>query len=132
MAQKVCPVVFRVSTGGVDILAFRHPSAGKQFVKGSINDGETSIEAAIRELKEESGITAGSDLFAIGQASIGEPSNDWLFFAAEGAGLSERWEHQTENDFGHEEGTCNRCIVSRCDAGGTAAGHQEPQLRRRN
>lgn len=39
MAHKVCTVVPRISNGVAEILAFRHPSAGKQFVKGSIEEG---------------------------------------------------------------------------------------------
>lgn len=99
MAHKVCPVVTRISDGVAELLAFRHPSAGNQFVKGSIEKGETAPDAAIRELKEESGITAACGLIDLGQASIG--SAVWHFFTVRLEGLPHRWEHQTQDDFGH-------------------------------
>ena len=99
MAQKVCPVVYRVSEGFTEILAFHHPLAGKQFVKGGIEAGETALDAAIRELKEESGITAVSDLIDFGEATIG--SAEWHFFALTANNLPHRWSHQTQDDFGH-------------------------------
>jgi 8-oxo-dGTP pyrophosphatase MutT (NUDIX family) len=101
MAQKVCPVVFRRSDGAVELLAFKHPSAGNQFVKGSIEDGELAPQAARRELQEESGITTDCCFLDLGQAQVGNPSSVWHFFAVELDGLPRRWEHQTEDDFGH-------------------------------
>lgn len=99
MAQKVCPVVYRVSDGFTEILAFHHPSAGKQFVKGGIEAGETALHAAIRELNEESGITPESDLIDLGEATIGPAV--WHFFALTADDLPQRWSHQTQDDFGH-------------------------------
>ncbi len=54
---KVCPVVIRSGELGAEILMFRHPLAGLQLVKGTVekSDRDTFI-AAKRELKEESGI----------------------------------------------------------------------------
>ncbi|HVM37935.1 MAG TPA: NUDIX domain-containing protein [Sphingomicrobium sp.] len=101
MAEKVCPVVFRTSRGATEVLAFRHPSAGKQFVKGTIEEGEPGRQAAIRELREESGITTDRQLLDLGQALIGAQSALWHFFAVEVEGLPESWEHQTDDDFGH-------------------------------
>jgi len=48
--EKACPVVLRVSKEILEVLAFIHPSAGKQFVKGTIENGETPQQAAEREL----------------------------------------------------------------------------------
>ena len=40
--RKVCPVVLRGTTAdGIDILAFRHPLAGAQLVKGTIEIAES-------------------------------------------------------------------------------------------
>lgn len=58
--QKACPIVYRRCDGGAEVLAFIHPSAGKQFVKGTIEPGETPLDAADRELWEESGLTVRS------------------------------------------------------------------------
>jgi len=55
MREKVCPVVHQQVDGVLEVLAFRHPSAGNQFVKGTIEDGEPPPTAALRELREESG-----------------------------------------------------------------------------
>ena len=49
---KACPVVLQ----GSKLLVFRHPSAGIQLVKGTIESGEGPEAAALRELREESGI----------------------------------------------------------------------------
>ena len=54
-ADKACPVVFRDSSLQ-QILAFEHPKAGLQLVKGRIEPGENARAAALRELEEEAGI----------------------------------------------------------------------------
>ncbi len=101
MPQKVCPVVFRLVDGDAQLLSFRHPSAGNQFVKGTVKEGELASEAAIRELEEESGIATHLILVELGRAPIGKRGTIWHFFGAEVEGLPERWEHQTRDDFGH-------------------------------
>jgi 8-oxo-dGTP pyrophosphatase MutT (NUDIX family) len=53
--KKVVPVILRHPTQSLEILAFRHPLAGSQLVKGTIEQGEKYDEAAIRELFEETG-----------------------------------------------------------------------------
>jgi len=99
MAEKVCPVVIREEAGVTRLLAFDHPTAGKQFVKGSIEDDETALEAATRELEEESGIVAAGDVLDLGEAPIG--SSVWHLFALRVTDLPERWDHRTRDDFGH-------------------------------
>jgi 8-oxo-dGTP pyrophosphatase MutT (NUDIX family) len=99
MAPKVCPIVSRMSDGTPELLAFQHPSAGRQFVKGGINDGESPSEAALRELEEESGIVASPDPVEVGEVRIG--SNVWHFFAVKAEGVPDRWDYQTRDDFGH-------------------------------
>lgn len=101
MRGKVCPVVHRRINGVLEILAFRHPTAGKQFVKGSVEDGEPLAVAALRELREESGYRPDAAPRFLGQASIGAPATPWSFFAVEASGLPENWDHQTEDDLGH-------------------------------
>ena len=56
-ADKACPVVLRRGQT-LEILAFEHPLAGLQLVKGSVEPGEPTDVAAVRELFEEAGITA--------------------------------------------------------------------------
>lgn len=97
---KACPIVLRKTAGGLDALAFRHPMAGKQLVKGTINAGETAQHAAQRELFEESGLCATGALDCLGKAQIGT-SEVWAFYVAMSKGLPDRWKHQTLDDHGH-------------------------------
>ena len=56
IATKACPVVFQDSSA-LRLLVFRHSAAGIQVVKGSIEAGEQASDAALRELREEAGIS---------------------------------------------------------------------------
>jgi hypothetical protein len=38
--QKACPIVTTATKHWLEVLAFRHPSAGNQFVKGTIQQGK--------------------------------------------------------------------------------------------
>ena len=49
-------MVARQHQGHRKILAFAHPQAGHQFVKGTIEPGESAGAVAQRELHEEAGI----------------------------------------------------------------------------
>lgn len=53
--DKACAVVLR-DRGVLEILAFEHPLAGLQLVKGSVEAGESTCATAVRELMEEAGI----------------------------------------------------------------------------
>jgi 8-oxo-dGTP pyrophosphatase MutT (NUDIX family) len=99
--QKACPIVFRVVKGRREVLAFQHPSAGRQFVKGTIESQESPAEAAVRELKEESGLLLPTPMVSVGQCQIGPERNLWHFFYAEAKGLPDRWSHHTADDHGH-------------------------------
>ncbi|WP_332701490.1 NUDIX domain-containing protein [Devosia sp.] len=59
MTAKVCAVPYRRPPSGFEVLAFRHPLAGNQFVEGTLEAGEDPAEGAYRELQEESGLTLG-------------------------------------------------------------------------
>lgn len=52
---KVWPCVLRYQAGW-QILAFTHPLAGRQLVKGTLESGESLEQGALRELFEESGL----------------------------------------------------------------------------
>lgn len=54
--DKACPIVVRHIEEQSEILVFSHPLAGTQLVKGSIEAGESSMEASERELMEEAGV----------------------------------------------------------------------------
>ncbi len=100
LVAKVCPVVIRGTEGAEEILAFVHPLAGLQLVKGTLEAGETIEEGAVRELFEESGVKgepglelASSDGIASGQ--------EWFFIRVEVGDLPHNWDHHTLDDGGH-------------------------------
>ena len=78
--EKVCPVIFRENNGLRQILAFRHPLAGLQIVKGTIEEGENSHFAALRELAEESGITSVSNCEFKGDSDEITENQTWYFY----------------------------------------------------
>lgn len=100
--EKVFPLLFRKIEENTELLAFRHPSAGKQFVKGTIEANESPQEAAVRELREESGVVLQDPLEYLGETIMPRHRQYWYFFIAEAVGLPSQWEHQTEDDFGHK------------------------------
>ena len=55
LVHKVVPILLR-RRERLEILAFRHPQAGTQLVKGTLENGEKAEDATLRELAEESGI----------------------------------------------------------------------------
>lgn len=98
MPEKACPLVIRLAGGRRQVLAFIHPHAGRQFVKGSIEPGETPGQAAARELAEESGIRLGAAPIPLGAFMIG--AQRWHFFDCPASNLPDRWQHRTEDGGG--------------------------------
>ncbi|HBO0858111.1 NUDIX domain-containing protein [Pseudomonas aeruginosa] len=100
-ADKSCPVVLR-GRETLEILAFEHPLAGLQLVKGSVEPGEPTDLAAIRELKEEAGIQSTV------KRNLGEwrsivTGHKWTFHECHVAQvLPDTWVHFAEDDGGHE------------------------------
>jgi ADP-ribose pyrophosphatase YjhB (NUDIX family) len=82
VARKACPVIIRRTAGQVEILAFRHPAAGCQLVKGTIEADEPVHRAAERELLEESGLF-GRAICDLGVVRMSEPAQDWHFVLCE-------------------------------------------------
>ncbi len=97
MTAKACPVV----TQDGAVLMFRHPLAGTQFVKGTIEAGETPRLAALRELQEEAGVLAEScDATPVISEEIA-PQQLWYFVATTTNRLPEFWTHNCGDDGGH-------------------------------
>lgn len=100
-ADKSCAVVLRVRET-LEIMAFEHSLAGLQLVKGTIEPGESSDLAAVRELKEEAGIesTVGRSLGTWRSSVTG---HTWAFHECHVAqDLPDTWMHFAEDDGGHE------------------------------
>lgn len=101
-ATKVCPVVLRGVGSAVEILAFEHPLAGHQLVKGGIEGGESVEAAALRELTEESGIESANVVRHLGDWSSGVDDQVWCFLlCAPVQTLPDAWTHHTLDDGGH-------------------------------
>jgi 8-oxo-dGTP pyrophosphatase MutT (NUDIX family) len=97
--SKACPVVVRGVSGRQDVLAFRHPLAGKQLVKGTVEAGETIEDAAIRELFEESGLP-GEVIKFLGPLYMREADQQWHFVLCQTGQLPEVWTHHTSDGGG--------------------------------
>jgi len=80
--MKACPVVLRMAES-LQILAFEHPLAGLQLVKGTVEPGEESADAAVRELFEESGVVATRLLADLGAWASGHQQQTWSFHLCE-------------------------------------------------
>jgi 8-oxo-dGTP pyrophosphatase MutT (NUDIX family) len=101
-ADKACPVVFRDSSMR-QILAFEHPEAGLQLVKGGIENGEDARAAALRELAEEAGIADISIARDLGTWSSGQNGHVWsLQLCSYSPDLPETWTHHCMDDGGHD------------------------------
>ncbi|AIC20284.1 MutT/Nudix family protein [Pseudomonas chlororaphis] len=99
--KKACPVVLR-SSETLEILAFEHPLAGLQLVKGSVEPGESTETAAARELFEEAGIQ-GKVVRDLGAWRSPITGQMWAFHECHVAqDLPDTWVHHTEDDGGHE------------------------------
>ena len=99
--NKACPVVLRHNNNKLELLAFKHPNAGNQLVKGNIKKGERLENACIRELTEESGIQAQ----VVKHLGIWEPNfknQIWgLCLMHYEDILPDTWEFETKDDGGH-------------------------------
>jgi 8-oxo-dGTP pyrophosphatase MutT (NUDIX family) len=101
VVEKACAIVTRATDRGLEVLAFVHPSAGNQFVKGTIEEAEHPQHAAERELREESGLIIPFAMKPLGKREIGPDRALWHFFWWHSSGLPDRWDHETEDDCGH-------------------------------
>src|SRR5215467_1477521 len=97
---KACAVLFSDATYS-RILVFRHPHAGIQLVKGTIEAGETPEHAALRELEEESGICDATVDRDLGLWDAGFEGQIWsLQLCSTRRRLHGSWVHFTNDDGG--------------------------------
>jgi len=98
--KKVCAVVIRRKGARREILVFRHPNGDIQFVKGNIKTGETFKAAAIRELREESGLKSIFSSKLLGSWNSKHRNQIWYFYRCKvGKKLKNSWDFYT-NDGG--------------------------------
>ena len=100
--QKACPVLARQNEGGLELLAFRHPFAGTQLVKGTIQEDERPQDAAVRELLEESGIAAKGAPLSLGTSNGIVQRETWHFYLFPCQPLPDNWTHHCLDDGGHD------------------------------
>lgn len=99
--EKVCPVVLRDMPDGRHVLVFRHPLAGTQLVKGTVEPGEALKVAALRELAEESGLSGTVlDQPRWSAMDIAE-GQIWHFLLISVSAIPERFRFHTADDGGH-------------------------------
>lgn len=100
--SKACPIVLRMKNGRRELLAFRHPVAGRRLIKGAIASGEAPQQAALRELWETCGVVARVAR-PIGEASIGKRSSHWWFCLAscDAETLPDGWRWPPDTDDDH-------------------------------
>ena len=98
---KVCPVVIR-QRSEIEVLAFAHPLAGLQLVKGTIEPHESASAAALRELHEESGIYNATIVADLGHWVSGYQDQTWSFHLCATDVLPDTWTHRTQDDGCHD------------------------------
>lgn len=100
--HKACPIVLRRRQGVVELLAFAHPLAGRQLVKGTIEPGESAADAAVRELREEAGVESRA-LTHLANWDSGYEGQVWSFHLCRlSADPGEAWTHRCADDGGHD------------------------------
>ena len=99
--DKACPVLLRRREGRLQILAFRHPLAGCQIVKGTVEEDEEPSETVLRELGEESGIEDARLIEPLGQLVLRGCKQRWhIFLCQVKRVLPDEWSFYTKDGGG--------------------------------
>ncbi len=135
--DKALAYVLREAASGPEVLVFEHegrPQAGMQVPAGTVDAGETPMQAAVRELAEESGLTVGGRPTEVGTFDHFHPQKqEWhrrhVFRFEAPEGLPAGWTHVVSGE-GKDRGRRFRYFW--CDARvaeTTLAGAQGAYLR---
>lgn len=100
MVHKAVPVVLRRIGDRIEILMFRHPLAGIQVVKGTVEGGEPPDSAALRELREESGIAGAGIAEPIGRSTDIVSGECCHFYRCRIRDLPDHWSHYAHDGGG--------------------------------
>jgi len=101
LVEKVCPYVLRRAGVHQEILAFRHPVAGCQLIKGTLEPGEAVEAGALRELHEEAGLAGTvADGSRWSSAEVAE-SQIWHFVPVNVPPLPDHFDFFCADDGGH-------------------------------
>ncbi|MEW5666093.1 MULTISPECIES: NUDIX domain-containing protein [Pseudomonas] len=101
LPNKACPVVLSSSLP-VRLLLFRYPLAHTQLMKGTFENGETTREAALRELTEESGIDDAMAEIDLGILKCGTSKSDMVISSlSSGATPARALGSSAMDDHGH-------------------------------
>jgi len=103
--DKAVAAVVREHGGRRELLVFRHPRAGVQLPKGTVEQDESVAAAVLRELHEESGLLLDAEPVPIGtwnrvlDGSFGETAtldlHVWhLHLLPAPPGVPDRWSHR--------------------------------------
>lgn len=116
--RKVVACLIRPGLDGVELLVFRHPNGTIQIPKGTLEKGESPEVAVLRELEEESGISAATlglrvdlDRVAPRGPAGAAPSEDqvWhVFTLRPAAEVPDSWQHRARGS-PEEEGLVFSC-----------------------
>lgn len=98
--NKACPVVVRNREDQFEVLVFRHPIAGIQLVKGTVEPGESSRSASERELEEEAGIKLKAEHLLLEWRRNPGDSTWAIWLMEQGDHLPNCWDHYCEDDGG--------------------------------
>ncbi len=101
MSTKACAVALHPDGGPLRLAAFRHPLAGLQLPKGTIDPGEHAVRAAARELFEETGLETLSAV-SLGSSAEIVDGQIWHFALCRvKPPVLDRWRHLCADDGGH-------------------------------
>ena len=101
LIRKACPIVLRDGAGEAEVLVFAHPRRGTELVKGIVGPEESPAAAALRELREESGLRGRVAAGPIREVAPVE-AELWLLVPCAAPGAPDQWIHAApQADGGH-------------------------------